>query len=58
MITKITVADAAGKVIRTLNTNGQPGVNRVLWDLRHDPPAAPPVAREFQWGPGAGPHKR
>lgn len=36
---KITIANAAGKVVRTINANGQPGVNRVLWDLRHDPPA-------------------
>ncbi len=36
---KITIANAAGKVIRTINANGQPGVNRVMWDMRYDPPA-------------------
>jgi len=36
---KITIANAAGKVLRTINANGQAGVNRAMWDLRYDPPA-------------------
>ncbi len=34
----ITVTDAAGKVIRTLKGPVAKGVNRVVWDLRYQPP--------------------
>ena len=40
---KISIANAAGKVVRTLTPNGQAGVNRVVWDLRYNPPNAPVV---------------
>ena len=30
---KITIADAAGKVIRNLDGTKKAGINRVLWDL-------------------------
>ena len=36
---KITVADAAGKPIRTINARAEAGViNRTTWDMRIDPP--------------------
>jgi hypothetical protein len=39
----ITVADKAGKTVRTLrNLRSQAGVNRFVWDLRWDNPAARP----------------
>jgi photosystem II stability/assembly factor-like uncharacterized protein len=34
----ITVRDAAGKLVRTLSGAAARGVNRVVWDLRYDPP--------------------
>jgi photosystem II stability/assembly factor-like uncharacterized protein len=45
---KITVTDKAGNKIRELNGPGEPGINRVNWDLRYDaaaqlPPANPPA---------------
>ena len=36
----ITIADAAGKVVRTQRTMGSAGMNRVWWDLRTDPTKA------------------
>lgn len=42
----ITIADKAGKVIRTLRSNeNKAGLNRAVWDLRHDP---------ARGGPGGG----
>lgn len=39
----ITITDNAGKTVRTLrNQRGQAGVNRFIWDLRWDNPAARP----------------
>lgn len=39
----ITVADADGAVVRTLSGPAQPGrIQRVTWDLRHEPLPAPP----------------
>jgi photosystem II stability/assembly factor-like uncharacterized protein len=35
---EITIADAAGKTIRTLKGPVAAGVNRVVWDLRYSPP--------------------
>lgn len=46
---KITIATAAGKTIRTINANGQAGVNRAMWDLRFDATSTPAPA------PAAGP---
>jgi len=37
----ISIADADGTVLRTLNGSGRPGVNRVYWDLRHPSPELP-----------------
>ncbi len=34
---KVTIADAQGQVIRTLSGNNQAGINRIHWDLRHEP---------------------
>ncbi len=48
---KITFANAAGKVVRTINANGQTGVNRAMWDLRYDATSTPAPAP----APGAGP---
>ncbi len=36
----ITIADAAGKTIRTLQGPAQAGLNRACWDLREAPPIA------------------
>jgi hypothetical protein len=33
----VTISDAAGKQIRVLKEAGQAGLNRVYWDLRHEP---------------------
>jgi photosystem II stability/assembly factor-like uncharacterized protein len=35
---KVEVLDSAGKVIRTMNGKGRPGLNKVAWNLRYDPP--------------------
>jgi len=46
----ITVADKSEKTIRTIRSNdNKAGVNRVVWDLRYDPPVPAPGA-----GPGGG----
>lgn len=38
---KVEIADASGKVIRTLkDTTLKAGLNRIIWDLRHDGPTA------------------
>jgi photosystem II stability/assembly factor-like uncharacterized protein len=34
----VTISDAKGAVIRTLEGTSSKGVNRVVWDLRHEPP--------------------
>ncbi len=34
---EVTILDAAGKTIRTLKGTGKAGMNRVTWDLRHEP---------------------
>lgn len=36
----ITVHDDAGALVATLGTTDHPGVNRTVWDLRHDAPGA------------------
>jgi photosystem II stability/assembly factor-like uncharacterized protein len=41
----ITVADKSGKTIRTIRSSeNKAGVNRVVWDLRYDPPTPAPGA--------------
>ncbi len=37
---KISIADAAGKVIRTIDGTKQAGINRVSWNLAPNPPPA------------------
>jgi photosystem II stability/assembly factor-like uncharacterized protein len=41
----VTIADAAGTVVRELTAPAAPGVQRVVWDLRRNPPPAPADAR-------------
>lgn len=36
-LVEVTIADAAGQTLRTLRGSNRPGVNRVYWDLRHEP---------------------
>jgi len=55
---RIVVSDAAGRTVRTLKAGKQAdaGINRVWWDLRHDPTAditlrtSPQYAPEFKGG--------
>ena len=35
---KLEVLDSAGVVIRTMNGRGRPGLNKVAWNLRYEPP--------------------
>ena len=35
----VSIADSGGAVMRTLNGTGRPGLNRVSWDMRMEPPA-------------------
>jgi photosystem II stability/assembly factor-like uncharacterized protein len=51
---KITVTDKAGNKIRELNGPGEPGINRVNWDLRYDAPAQPPPANPAASGAQPG----
>ena len=44
----LTITDADGNHIRTLEAPAEPGVNEVIWDWRHDPPYEPGA------GPGGG----
>ena len=48
----ITIADKAGNAVRTLRQRAEAGVNRFVWDLRHDGPG--PSAGSGQGGRGAG----
>jgi len=57
----ITVADKSGKTIRTIRSaQAKAGVNRVIWDLRHDSPRMTPetlgaaMGAGGAGGPGAG----
>jgi hypothetical protein len=45
----LTIANADGRVIRTIEANGTRGLHRTTWDLRHEPPPA----RAAQFGGGA-----
>jgi hypothetical protein len=40
---KISIADAAGKVVRTLDGTKNAGINRVTWNLAPTPPPGPPA---------------
>ncbi|MBP1595468.1 MAG: hypothetical protein H6Q05_845 [Acidobacteria bacterium] len=35
----VQILDASGAVIRTMQVTGRPGLNRMSWDLRYEPPA-------------------
>ena len=48
----ITIADKAGRTVRTLRAAGAAGVNRFVWNLRHDLPGAQPAGPT---GRGGGP---
>ena len=39
---EITIRDTGGEVLRTLAGPAEPGLNRVFWDLRPEPPREPP----------------
>jgi hypothetical protein len=41
---KISIADAAGKPVRTLDGTRHAGINRVVWNLTPAPPAGQPPA--------------
>jgi photosystem II stability/assembly factor-like uncharacterized protein len=41
----LTITDDAGKQVRRLDLPKDPGVHRIAWDLRGEPPAAPPGGR-------------
>lgn len=51
---KITITDITGKVIRDLTGSKTPGLNRVQWTLRGNPPPRPPGAPGFAGGGGGG----
>jgi hypothetical protein len=51
---KISIADASGKTVRTLNGTGEAGINRVVWDTRTDPPVPPPTGGAGALGGGGG----
>ena len=44
---RLTVRDAAGEVVRTLEVPSGPGLHRIDWDLRH----ALPGAEDAEWAP-------
>ncbi|MGH9834889.1 MAG: WD40/YVTN/BNR-like repeat-containing protein, partial [Blastocatellia bacterium] len=48
---KITISDITGKVVRNLTGTKGAGLNRVMWNLRGDPPPRPAGAR---FGPAGG----
>ena len=51
---EVTIQDGAGEVIRTLDAPGSVGLNRVNWDLRHEPPV-PLTGQGGFGGPPPGP---
>lgn len=48
---KITISDVTGKVVRNLTGTKEAGLNRVMWNLRADPPPRPAGMR---FGPAGG----
>ena len=45
----VTISDGSGKVVRTIrNVKAKAGVNRIVWDLRHDNPVPPMRPRAGQ----------
>ena len=51
---KISIADVNGHVIRTIDGTKQNGINRVLWNLAPNPPAAADQGRGGGGGGGRG----
>ncbi len=49
----VTVTGGDGATVRTLEAELEPGLNRIAWDLRHDPPV--PGAGQGFGGPPSGP---
>jgi photosystem II stability/assembly factor-like uncharacterized protein len=53
----VTIADDQGTTVRTLRAQGQLGINRLMWDLRHEPTkdvrlrTKPLYVDEFDLGP-------
>ena len=53
----LTIADEQGTTVRTLRPQGKAGVNRVMWDLRHEPTkdvrlrTKPQYVDDFDLGP-------
>lgn len=55
----ITITDGSGKVVRVLHEHGKVGLNRVFWDLRHEPRRTatllvPPPSKPWTVVPTAG----
>jgi photosystem II stability/assembly factor-like uncharacterized protein len=54
---RLVVQDSGGRTVRTITGSRQPGINRITWDLRHDPTreirlrTSPPFAPEVRVGP-------
>jgi photosystem II stability/assembly factor-like uncharacterized protein len=48
----VTITDKAGKPVRTLRSRVEPGVNRIVWNLRYDTPGE---AAQGRGGRGAAP---
>jgi photosystem II stability/assembly factor-like uncharacterized protein len=51
-LVEMTITDAAGETVRTLRGTNRMGVNRVTWDLRHEPT----LAMRLRTTPDENPH--
>jgi hypothetical protein len=51
---KLTILDGDGKEVRSLRPTSSPGVNRTVWDLRHNAPAIPGSEAAGGFGGGRG----
>jgi hypothetical protein len=56
---KITITDKSGKAVRELTGQKEPGLGRVVWDLRYNPATPPPAEGSPEaggfFGPARGP---
>jgi hypothetical protein len=52
---KISIADASGKVVRTMDGTKQAGINRVVWNLAPNPPPQGQPGGGFGGGRGGAP---
>jgi photosystem II stability/assembly factor-like uncharacterized protein len=50
----IAITNPSGTVVRTLPASGEPGLHRLMWDLRHEPPPAISFGGGGAGGPGGG----